>query len=931
MASQTDIATELLRNKLLSTTNFLNYTGLTYKDIVDAINTRLSQDRTLDNFRESAIAQTMLEMFAGTADLVNYLLERRAEESFFDTAKLPSSIIRLARNLAYDIQRPVPATSTIKMKISGDIQYTATLTSQMVANGTAKIQIPQYTKFSVNGKNFILKNLFSYTILASDIAQGADYSKEIILSDDGTSIELIQGEIKYAKFASVGNDQHNEIFQTYLISDPTFSNMYGDKDYDTGVVTQVGIGADVGTAFEASNIYTIDRRSLLTQELVNFYDFNADVATSQKICLIRTATDGGVEIKFGDDKYVAKGLKGAVSTTNNIFVQYLSTLGLNGNEVGVIGQTIDIVDAPYNYGINVEFTMLSNIIGGSNLESNESIKVNAPGIYYSLDRLVTSQDYVTYLESLTSPININNAIAWGEQEELTNLRTFSTSATDVVSIQKLFNVVLFSCVASLYTIAENESAVKTDITDVVLDSDYNEYQLPSQNYMNVFVTQNVVQQVKLQQAASFSNSEANQYTTIVGAESFMIPYYTWQYNNPTLSLGFDTYNKATNVHTQLSAFSTYTSAYNDYPDLATAMQTAIINLNIWDYVSVEYASNAACKFRFKLLGTDSYAVSVVYDCGGLTYFNPLTTNIMFMFAATPQNDFFSSSEFAYSMKIDQVISLLNKRSQLTVKNVYISPIIQDFNLNGNVYVKQLANRDNIQKQINDKIYLWLDDNADFKVNIYLSDLTKLITEIPGVLYTDLKLEPKVDIVPAGTTSWLNLTTLQNGENAGLIEIGGTTDRITCGLIIYNNIIDFVNKYQATTGQLYYSYTQTSANVYSKPVYDDIFKWSSKISERLFYSELVYNIVTELNDTGVVTIADLPFTQTANFFSIISYLHKDLLFIILYNMLDSNGNIAAEYEVKEINGQSVDSYVRGGYSMGNEIARININTTTLYKS
>jgi len=93
MASQSEISQELLRNKLLSTVNFLNYTGLTYKDIVDAINTKLSQDRSFDNFRESAFAQIMLEIFAGTADLTNYLLERRAEESFFTTAKLQSSVI----------------------------------------------------------------------------------------------------------------------------------------------------------------------------------------------------------------------------------------------------------------------------------------------------------------------------------------------------------------------------------------------------------------------------------------------------------------------------------------------------------------------------------------------------------------------------------------------------------------------------------------------------------------------------------------------------------------------------------------------------------------------------------------------------------------------------------------------------------------------
>jgi len=934
MASQTEIAAELLRNKLLSTTNFLNYTGLTYKDIVDAINNRLSQDRNFDNFRESAIAQLMLEMFAGTADLVNYLLERRAEESFFDSAQLQSSVIALSRNLAYDIQRPVPANTTMKVKITGDITYAGNgFTAQDVADGLIKVQIPQYTRFEVSGKSFILKNLFSYTLSASDIAQGPAYEKELIINADSSKIELIQGEIKYAKFASVGNDQHNAIFQTYRLSDPSFSNIYGSKDYVTGAVTKVGIGSTPGAAFEDTNLYNVDRRSLLTQEFVNFYDFNSDVAVSQKICLIRTATDGGIELKFGDDKYVAKGLKGAVTANNNIFVQYLSTLGSVANEVGVIGQTVDVIDTVNNYGINVEFELLSNIIGGADIESNESIKVNAPGIFYSLDRLVTKRDYITFIESLTSPINVNNAIAWGEQEEILNMRTF-TSAIDVPAVKKLFNVVLFSCVASMYNVIEGASSVKTDMTDVVLDSDYNEFQMPSQNYMTVFVNQNTVEQIKFQQELS-TISSASEYTTIVGQDLTTVwsgisttDYNTFKARLSQLSIGLVNFNKNTLVTTQVSAFSNYTSAYSSYADLITGIETSFINLGLWDSVDVILEQN---KFKFKIFGDAENAVSAVHDSASLMYFNPNSNNVIGLSQGTVQNTIFSNTGFAYSTKIDDVVADLNQRSQLTVKNVYISPIIQDFKLTGNVYIKQLANRDSIQSQINDRIYLWFDDNADFNLDVYKSNIVQLIDDIPNVLYTDVRIEPSVDALPYGQTSWLNTVNLLNGTHERYAQLVTLNDKLAVGSIITTAITNFMNKYRVF-GTDYRSINtlSTTFDPYTY-VYADYLNWSNKINERVFYTELVKNIVDSINTANIVTINGILFTKTANFYSLMNDMHKDLMYIIKFNMLDSHGNIAREHETLTISGQEVTSYVRGGYSMGNEIVRVTINTNVLYKS
>ena len=191
MENEQYINEQLLKNKLLNTSNFLNYTGLTYEDIITVINSKISSDSRFSNFRESSIAQVILEIFAGTTDLTNYYIERRAQECFFDTAQLKSSLILLSRNLAYDIKRPNPAQCRIKVILKGNFDSS-------IFSSDDVIQIPQYTNFTVEGNNFLLLKQFNYTLTENDLDKGDDYIKEILYNEvvDGEDsfIKLLQGE-----------------------------------------------------------------------------------------------------------------------------------------------------------------------------------------------------------------------------------------------------------------------------------------------------------------------------------------------------------------------------------------------------------------------------------------------------------------------------------------------------------------------------------------------------------------------------------------------------------------------------------------------------------------------------------------------------------------------------------------------------------------
>jgi hypothetical protein len=323
---------------------------------MEQINNRLAQDSRFANFRESAIAQLMIEIFASTTDLTNYYIERRAEEAAgFDTAQLRSSIIALANQLGYVIQRPVPATAAIKINFKGPFDAA----SAGLSAGDV-ISFTRYTtNFTYDGFPFTLKKSYDYTFTSTDIANlsNASYTKTIdasyiddsslVLNSQGNvptsailPIEALQGEFVTTSFTSVGGE-----FQSYQVDDLKLSNLFGVEDisYESSTgeynlpigITKVGVGSSESNALEDENLYEIDRRSMLSSQTV--LDSTSVSADIPKVCVIKTRLDEGIDIEFGDNIIASM-----PSTGQTIAIKYLKTDGANANKIGVINICIRI-------------------------------------------------------------------------------------------------------------------------------------------------------------------------------------------------------------------------------------------------------------------------------------------------------------------------------------------------------------------------------------------------------------------------------------------------------------------------------------------------------------------------------------------------------------------------------------------------------------
>lgn len=166
--------------------------------------------------------------------------------------------------------------------------------------------------------------------------------------------------------------------------------------------------------------------------------------TSNYSVLVETANDGSVALRFGD------GLNSAIPF-GTIEVRYFSTNGEQGNRTNVVGSALALDSGDVTItkadGTESDISMsdlnvclVTDIRGGLNIESLDSIKNNAPEVFSSLDRLVTRASYRTFLSRYS---DVRYATAYGE--DILNTKMLNGGIN-----VKYMNQVRFSVLKDLY-------------------------------------------------------------------------------------------------------------------------------------------------------------------------------------------------------------------------------------------------------------------------------------------------------------------------------------------------------------------------------------------------------------------------------------------------------------------------------------------------
>jgi len=434
----------------------MNYTNITYEQILKSFKDRLAADPRFKNIGSSAIYGMFMEMIAAVTEMTNFYIQRTAEEAFIETARLDSSVIKHGKNLGYNPRRAVPARCELMVRLKGPLPSVLVAGDEIFFN-------QKEMKLSFNGNSYILDSGYSYRLTAEDIDAGksSDWVKNLYFSVPATEAEYLplqgisvystqntmpikcfQGEVKTVEFLGSANTTNlNETCQFYDINDLEFSNWYSKRDpfsFKNGAYQKeyswckVGIGKNETEALEdEDHLYAVEDQSIFLNEDVVRLD-GATPETPYKVCLIDTNSDKTVRITFSSERYICDcGLKTA---DENLYVRYIATKGKQANMIGVTGSIMTHNNKIYvssqgsviDVTNNVQFIINSDIYGGDDFESQESIKINAPMYFSSRGKLITHDDYVSYFRALTSPIKVQNALVFGQDEIEDNGDKFHT-------------------------------------------------------------------------------------------------------------------------------------------------------------------------------------------------------------------------------------------------------------------------------------------------------------------------------------------------------------------------------------------------------------------------------------------------------------------------------------------------------------------------
>ena len=272
---------------------------------------------------------TLIELFSYMGDMLNYYIDRSANEGFISTATQRASVLSIAQMLGYTPSSAAPAT----------VQLTFTNSTSSAVTVPALTQVATTT--TVNGVN-------------TQIIFETDFDL-LVAGNSSTTGSATQGETIAYEYLGDSNGSVNQSFS--LSKNPLISN-----------TTNVVVGSLVG-GIPVGTIYTE-------------VPYIIDAGSNDPSYVVYTDANNISYINFGD------GVSGRIPPINSIYVTYRIGGGALGN-VGPNTLTYQLT----NILAGVRVTNQAAASGGADQETTDSIRINAPLAYTALSRAVSLNDY----------------------------------------------------------------------------------------------------------------------------------------------------------------------------------------------------------------------------------------------------------------------------------------------------------------------------------------------------------------------------------------------------------------------------------------------------------------------------------------------------------------------------------------------------------
>lgn len=285
------------------------------------------------DFEASGINQ-VLNILAYKSHYMAYYANMAVNETFLDSAILRNSIVSRAKELGYFPKSYIASRTQVTIKL---IPSSGTPTS---------ILIPKGTKFSG------IKDGVTYTFQTRELynaLQSNDYEIDI---------DVYEGR---------------QITNSYTVNTSDVNQRFYLPN----------------TQIDTTSLITTVQNSNADDTLRTFLPYQniLDINDKTLVYFINEADDGLYEVKFGDN-VIGK----ALDNGNIIIFQYFKVSGSIANDISSLSLQSNIPLASVD-----SYTVLSKTYGGSELESDESIRYNAPLLNAAQDRGVIDTDYEALL------------------------------------------------------------------------------------------------------------------------------------------------------------------------------------------------------------------------------------------------------------------------------------------------------------------------------------------------------------------------------------------------------------------------------------------------------------------------------------------------------------------------------------------------------
>ena len=329
----------------------LNITEFDFDDVKDNLKVFLkNQSEFKDYDFEGSGMSILLDVLAYNTHYLGFNANMLANEMFLDSSALRSSVVSHAKTLGYEVSSARAPTATINVSLA------TTDASKTLSAGTTFTATLDGTSYQF--------------VTISDVTQ----------TNSGSSVN----------FDSVKIYEGTYVTSTYTVDSSNVDQKFllNDSRADTSTLT-----VKVQNSSSDTTTTTYTKATDITQ-----------LSSTSTVYYLQETDSGLFEVYFGDG-VVSKGL----SDGNIVTLQYVVTNRTLANGASSFSSPSSIDGVT---GITV--TTVANATGGSNPETVESIKLNAPLDYASQGRAVTIDDYKTYTKKLFP--NTQAVSVWGGED-----------------------------------------------------------------------------------------------------------------------------------------------------------------------------------------------------------------------------------------------------------------------------------------------------------------------------------------------------------------------------------------------------------------------------------------------------------------------------------------------------------------------------------